>query len=74
MLTSVVVPKPVTGGDSSCLTSGSQSVVVPSDVPLFEETSILILMEFLALSRGDAVQLLVQYDGSVENVFAHLIS
>jgi hypothetical protein len=44
MLTSVVVPKPVTGGDSSCLTSGSQSVVVPSDVPLFEETSILILM------------------------------
>ncbi|KAH9530553.1 hypothetical protein CY35_20G009800 [Sphagnum magellanicum] len=74
MLTSVVVPKPVTGGDLSCLTSGSQSVGVPSDVPLFEETSILILMEFLALSRGDAVQLLVQYDGSVENVFAHLIS
>ncbi|CAM6042320.1 unnamed protein product [Sphagnum compactum] len=74
MLTSVVVPKPVTGGDSSCLTSGSQSVGVSSDVPLFEETSILILMEFLALSRGDAVQLLVQYDGSVENVFAHLIS
>jgi hypothetical protein len=34
----------------------------------------LHLQEFLALSRGDAVQLLVQYDGSVENVFAHLIS
>jgi hypothetical protein len=43
MLISVEVPKPVTRGESSCLTSGSQSVDVPSG-PLFEETSILILM------------------------------
>ena len=31
------------------------------------------VQEFLVLSRGDAIRLLVQYEGSVENVFAHYL-
>ncbi|KAL2631744.1 hypothetical protein R1flu_016430 [Riccia fluitans] len=40
---------------------------------LFDEMSILTIMEWMALSRGDAIQLLTQYDGNVESVLANLI-
>ncbi|KAL3689657.1 hypothetical protein R1sor_015966 [Riccia sorocarpa] len=40
---------------------------------LFDEMAILTIMEWMALSRGDAIQLLTQYDGSVESVLANLI-
>lgn len=66
------------GGSGSCIStsemSGTQLSEGPRDGPLFDDVSILTLVEFLALSRGDAIQLLVQYDGSVDNVFAHLMS
>ena len=45
-----------------------------STFPEVETFFLIPVQEFLALSRGDAIQLLVQYDGSVDNVFAHLMS
>ena len=38
------------------------------------ETAILTLIEFMALSRTDAIQLLEQHNGSVEAALAYLLS
>ncbi|KAK3278128.1 hypothetical protein CYMTET_13904 [Cymbomonas tetramitiformis] len=40
----------------------------------FSEDTILTLMEFMALSRADAIQLLQQHDGSVDTVIANLLT
>ncbi|MCO5546584.1 hypothetical protein L7F22_000013 [Adiantum nelumboides] len=40
---------------------------------LFGDNAILTVMEWMAVSRGDAIQLLAQYDGSVETVLEHLL-
>ncbi|KAG6557976.1 hypothetical protein Mapa_000155 [Marchantia paleacea] len=52
---------------------GSQQSESSREGPLFDEMSILTIMEWMALSRGDAIQLLTQYDGSVDSVLANLI-
>nr|XP_024373806.1 uncharacterized protein LOC112281474 isoform X3 [Physcomitrium patens] len=66
------------GESGSCMStsemSGSQLSDALRDRPLFDDASVLTLMEFLALSRGDAIRLLMQYDGSVENVIQHIVS
>eukprot|EP00249_Psilotum_nudum_P014020 c24623_g1_i2 orf=259-2529(-) len=54
--------------------STSQQLESYIDVTLFDEMAILTVMEWMALPRGDAIQLLAQYDGSVDNVFAHILS
>ncbi|KAJ7515636.1 hypothetical protein O6H91_22G021700 [Diphasiastrum complanatum] len=41
---------------------------------MLDEASILTISEWLALSRADAIQLLAQYDGSVDSVFEHLMT
>ncbi|EFJ13701.1 hypothetical protein SELMODRAFT_446225 [Selaginella moellendorffii] len=50
-----------------------QQQVPPQEKPPFEESAILTIMEWMALPRGDAIQLLVDYHGSVEEVFAQLM-
>lgn len=46
-----------------------------SGVPApFNEASVLTLMEFMALSRADAIQLLAQHGGNVETVLAQLLT
>eukprot|EP00897_Mesotaenium_endlicherianum_P010283 jgi/Mesen1/9283/ME000060S08715 len=53
--------------------SGSTPMDVDGPAP-FDESAVLTLMEFMALSRGDAIQLLAQYGGSVWNVFSNLLA
>lgn len=38
------------------------------------DEAITTLMEFLAVSRDDAVNLLKQYDGNLDNIFASWMS
>lgn len=44
------------------------------DRAMFDDGSILTVMEWMAIPRGDAIQLLAQYDGNVETIFEHLLS
>lgn len=44
------------------------------DRAIFDDSSILTVMEWMAIPRGDAIQLLAQYDGNVETVFEHMLS
>ncbi|KAH7446944.1 hypothetical protein KP509_01G083400 [Ceratopteris richardii] len=64
-------------GNPSCLSASStlpsQQAESVREGPIFDETSILTVMEWMAVSRGDAIQLLAQYDGSIESVLEHLL-
>lgn len=40
---------------------------------IFGDNAILTVMEWMAVSRGDAIQLLAQYDGNVETVLEHFL-
>lgn len=45
---------------------------VPGDIP--DELAVQQIMDILNLPRNHAVDLLTQYDGSVENVFMNIIN
>jgi hypothetical protein len=64
----------VTG--SSCNSKPSDGGNQPPEASggLFNETAILQVMEFLALPRSDAIQLLAQYDGSADAVFQQIFT
>jgi len=56
--------------DVLCLTK----YLAPSkEIPPYPEESIMNLMEFMALSRTEAIVLLSQYDGSVDEICATLL-
>ncbi|KAL4196961.1 hypothetical protein AMTRI_Chr04g185740 [Amborella trichopoda] len=46
----------------------------PSREIIFDETAILKVMEFLALPRSDAIQLLAQYNGNAETVIQQIFA
>jgi len=55
-------------------TNIDQTKEAPSkEIPPYPEQSILNLMEFMALSRTEAIVLLSQYDGSVDEICATLL-
>ncbi|CAH8354189.1 unnamed protein product [Eruca vesicaria subsp. sativa] len=69
----------LTTTSSSTMTSddgGSSSLMMTTQTSsreaLWEESAILKVMEFLALSRSDAIQLLSQYNGNAEAVIQQL--
>ncbi|XP_019058990.1 PREDICTED: uncharacterized protein LOC104821272 isoform X2 [Tarenaya hassleriana] len=64
----------VTTTSSSTMTfeDGSSSTPASSRDFLWEESAILKVMEFLALPRADAIQLLSQYNGNAEAVIQQL--
>lgn len=64
----------VTG--NSCNSNPSDGSNQPPEASggLFNETAILQVMEFLALPRSDAIQLLAQYDGSADAVFQQIFN
>lgn len=64
----------VTG--NSCNSNPSDGSNQPPEASggLFNETAILQVMEFLALPRSDAIQLLAQYDGSADAVFQKIFN
>ncbi|KFK28365.1 hypothetical protein AALP_AA8G505900 [Arabis alpina] len=69
----------VTTTSSSTMTSedgGSSSLMMMTQTSpreaLWEESAILKVMEFLALPRSDAIQLLSQYNGNAETVIQQL--
>ncbi|XP_031498854.1 uncharacterized protein LOC116263305 isoform X2 [Nymphaea colorata] len=53
--------------------NGDQSQGLSRDI-VCEETAILKVMEFLALPRADAIQLLAQYNGSAESVIEQIFA
>lgn len=61
---------------STTSTSGSLTQQPDSsrDGAHFDDRSILTVMEWMALPRGDAIQLLAQYNGNIDSVFEHMLS
>eukprot|EP00250_Pteridium_aquilinum_P000798 c10963_g1_i1 orf=536-2674(-) len=74
--TSTVTSKLGPSNISSLSNDGSlpQQSESSRDGAIFDDSSILTLMEWMAIPRGDAIQLLAQYDGNVETVFEHMLS
>ncbi|KAL1196558.1 GID8-like protein [Cardamine amara subsp. amara] len=58
------------GGSSSLMTQPQTS----TREALWEESAILKVMEFLAMPRSDAIQLLSQYNGNAEDVIQQLFA
>lgn len=64
----------VTGSSCNSMPSDGSNQPPEASGGLFNETAILQVMEFLALPRSDAIQLLAQYDGSADAVFQQMFS
>ena len=52
--------------------SEAAKLIVEEDVP-FDSGKIMNLMEFMALSRIEAINLLTQYNGNIDEIFATLL-
>lgn len=64
----------VTGSSCNSMPSDGSNQPPEASGGLFNETAILQVMEFLALPRSDAIQLLAQYDGSADAVFQQIFN
>ncbi|KAK9112813.1 hypothetical protein Scep_020332 [Stephania cephalantha] len=64
----------VTISSSSRMQEDGSPAQASSGEPVYDETAILKVMEFLALPRADAIHLLAQYNGNAETVIQQIFA